>query len=79
MTAGGNPALSGALEELEAVHPVVRISLRDPADIGFEFVRWQVAIAAAATILGVHPFNQPDVEAAKVRAREALAQGRSSM
>ena len=74
-----NPALAEALEELEAVHPVVRFSLPAPSDVGFEFVRWQVAIAAAATILGVHPFNQPDVEAAKERAREALAQGQSAV
>ncbi len=74
-----NPALAGAIEELEVLHPVVRISLPASCDLGFEFVRWEVAAAAAATILGVHPFNQPDVEAAKVLAREALAHGRSTV
>lgn len=70
-----NGALAETLRELESVHPVVRIRLPAATDVGFELFRWEVAVAAAASILGVHPFNQPDVEAAKRRAREALEGG----
>lgn len=70
-----NGALAEALKDLESVHPVVRIRLPAATDVGFELFRWEVAVAVAATILGVHPFNQPDVEAAKRRARQALESG----
>lgn len=70
-----NAALAETLEELESLHPVVRIRLPARTDVGFELFRWEVAVATAATILGVNPFNQPDVEAAKRRAREALEEG----
>ncbi len=53
--------------------PVVRIDLSDPSDIGQEFFRWEVATAVAGSILGVNPFDQPDVEAAKVAARKVTA------
>jgi transaldolase/glucose-6-phosphate isomerase len=62
-----------ALEE--AGHPTVRIRMADRAGLGAEFFRWEVATAAAGSILGVHPFNQPDVELAKRLAREAMAEG----
>lgn len=59
--------------ELRAAgHPVVEISCRDVYDIGAEFFRWEMATAIACWRMGVHPFNQPDVEAAKVLAREIL-------
>lgn len=70
-----NGALAETLKELESIHPVVRIRLPAATNVGFELFRWEVAVAVAATILGVHPFNQPDVEAAKRRAREALESG----
>ena len=60
-----------ALERAGA--PVVRIDLSDPADIGQEFFRWEIATAVAGSILGVNPFDQPDVEAAKVAARKVTA------
>ncbi len=53
--------------------PVVRIRLAEPADLGQEFFRWEVAVAAAGAVLGIHPFNQPDVELAKDLARKAIA------
>jgi transaldolase / glucose-6-phosphate isomerase len=56
-----------ALEKSGA--PVVRIEVGDPADLGQEFFRWEIATAVAGSILGVNPFDQPDVEAAKVAAR----------
>ena len=55
-------------------HPVVRINLKDIYDLGGEFFRWEMAIAIAGMIIGIHPFNQPNVEAAKVLARKMIAQ-----
>ena len=51
-------------------HPVVRTDLDGPMDLGREFVRWEVATAVAGSLLGVNPFDQPDVEAAKVETRK---------
>ena len=48
---------------------MVRIHLVDPALIGQEFFRWEIATAVAGAIIGVDPFDQPDVEAAKVKTR----------
>ncbi len=60
-----------AVETLEAAGmPVVRISLSDPYDLGSEFFRWEIATAVAGAILGIHPFNQPDVEASKVETKK---------
>jgi transaldolase/glucose-6-phosphate isomerase len=56
-------------------HPVVRIELRDKLDLGQEFLRWEVAIAAAGAALGIHPFNQPDVQLAKDLAKKAMEGG----
>jgi len=53
--------------------PVVRITLRDPFDLAAEFFRLEVATAAAGEVLGVHPFDQPDVEASKVATRKLTA------
>jgi len=58
----------GALEK--AGHPVVRIALGEPHDLGQEFFRWEIATAVAGAIIGINPFNQPDVEASKVAARK---------
>lgn len=57
-----------ALEEVG--YPVVRITLDDIADLGGEFFRWEFATAVAGSIIGINPFNQPDVEEAKVAARK---------
>ena len=56
-----------ALEE--AGHPVVRITLADRDTIGQEFVRWEVATAIAGAVIGINPFDQPDVEASKIKTR----------
>jgi transaldolase/glucose-6-phosphate isomerase len=61
------------LRALEAAeHPVVRIELGDLFDLGQEFFRWETAIAAAGAVIGIQPFNQPDVQLAKDLAREAM-------
>ena len=61
-------ALVDALER--AGHPLVRIALDDPYDLGREFFRWEMATAVAGSILGINPFDQPDVEASKVATRQ---------
>ncbi len=68
---GGRAALADALEA--AGHPVIRISLADPIDLGGEFVRWEVATAIAGVVLGIDPFDQPNVEEAKQLTRDLLA------
>lgn len=65
---------SDLLDRLSAeAHPVVRIEVADLADVGAQFVLWEFATALAGALMGVQPFDQPDVEEAKVHAREALA------
>jgi transaldolase/glucose-6-phosphate isomerase len=62
-------------------HPIVRIDLNDKRDLGQEFFRWEIAVAAAGAALGIHPFNQPDVQLAKDLAKQAMekqAGGRSA-
>ena len=61
-----------ALEK--AGQPVIRISLPDTFDLGQEFFRWEIATAVAGSILGINPFNQPDVEASKVATRALTTQ-----
>ncbi|HET7490361.1 MAG TPA: bifunctional transaldolase/phosoglucose isomerase [Bradyrhizobium sp.] len=62
------------LAELEkAGHPVVRIVMKSIEHIGQEFFRFELATAVAGAVLGINPFNQPDVEAAKIKTRELTA------
>jgi transaldolase / glucose-6-phosphate isomerase len=62
------------LDALErAGHPVVRIVMKSIDHIGQEFYRFEMATAVAGAVLGINPFNQPDVEAAKVKTRELTA------
>lgn len=65
-----NDAAVGALEK--AGHPIVRLLLHDPYDLGGQCFLWEMAVAMACHILRVNPFNQPNVEAAKIRARQAV-------
>lgn len=63
-----------AVRRLErAGHPVVQLTLEDVNDLGGQFFLWEVATAIAGHWLGINPFDQPDVEAAKVLARQAVA------
>jgi len=57
-----------------AGHPVVRIAVDDAYDLGEEFFRWEIATAVAGSILGIHPFDQPDVEASKTATRQLTAE-----
>ena len=64
-----------------AGHPVVRIMVRDVMSIGQEFFRWEMATAIAGAVIGINPFDQPDVEASKIKTRaltDAYEQGGSA-
>ena len=73
LTSGLDAAQESAVAALESAgHPVVRIDIADLRNIGQEFYRWQIATAVAGSLLGINPFNQPDVEDAKIAARSLM-------
>jgi len=75
----GDTASDTAVAALEqAGHPLVRLSLHDPYDLGGQIFLWEMAVAVAGHRLGVNPFDQPDVEAAKRIARRAVARYKKS-
>jgi RpiB/LacA/LacB family sugar-phosphate isomerase len=53
----------------DAGHPVIRIPVKDPTEVGAEFFRWELAAAAAGVALGINPFDEPEV----VRLRDNAA------
>jgi transaldolase/glucose-6-phosphate isomerase len=66
-------ALEATLGTLtDAGHPVVRIAVARPELIGQEFFRWEIATAVAGAVIGINPFDQPDVEAAKISTRKLI-------
>lgn len=71
LTVKGNDSLD---EQYDAVtsagHPAVRIELDSINNLGQEFFRWEFATAVAGAVMKINPFNQPDVEAAKIEARK---------
>jgi len=70
LDSAADPAQDEAMAALErAGQPVVRLRVPDPYHLGAEFFRWEVATAVAGAIIGVNPFDQPDVEASKVATR----------
>jgi len=69
----GDPEDEGRLARLESAgHPIVRIGLNDRYSLGEQFFLWELAIAVAGHVLGINPFDQPNVEASKVLARQAV-------
>jgi transaldolase/glucose-6-phosphate isomerase len=68
-----DPALVRLAGELEALgHPVVRLELADPLEVGAEFVRWEIATAVTGMLLEIDPFDQPNVQEAKDATRALL-------
>ncbi len=59
-------------ELLEAGFPVVRMDLDDKYDLGAQFFLWEMATVVAGYRLGINPFDQPNVESAKILAREMV-------
>lgn len=69
----GDPA---GLAPLEAAgHPSVRLPIAGPSQLGKEFVRWELAVPIAAHLLGVDPFDQPNVEESKQASAQILESG----
>jgi glucose-6-phosphate isomerase len=65
-----DPSLDAKVAALEAAgHPVVHFEIADLYEIFGQFFTWEVATAVAGSVMGINPFNQPDVESAKVETR----------
>ena len=66
--------LARRADRLEAAgQPLVRLEVPRLLDLGQEFFRWEMAVASAGMVLGIDPYDQPDVEFAKELARQAMA------
>jgi transaldolase / glucose-6-phosphate isomerase len=79
MAEDDNAAIDAAMERIEALgQPAVRIDLKDRYDLGAEFFRWEFATAVAGSLLGINPFDQPDVQSAKEKTDSVLEQYQSS-
>jgi transaldolase/glucose-6-phosphate isomerase len=64
-----------AVKALEkAGHPVIEIQLSDVYELGGEFLRWEIATAVAGRVLGINPFDQPNVQEAKDITKQYLAE-----
>ena len=55
-----------------AGHPVATLVVKGKEALGQEFFRWEIAVAVAGSIININPFDQPDVEAAKIKTRELM-------
>jgi glucose-6-phosphate isomerase len=76
---GENKLLSSFNEQLtSAGFPNIKFHLKDKYDLGKLILLWEMAVALAGEEMGIHPFNQPDVESAKVLARETVEAFRQS-
>ncbi len=65
-----NTSLDAKVAALEASgHPVAYFEIADRYEIFGQFFMWEVATAVAGSVMGINPFNQPDVESAKVETR----------
>jgi transaldolase / glucose-6-phosphate isomerase len=74
----GDPDDDGLRALAEAGQPVVTLSMRDPLDLGGEFLRWELATAVAGSVLGINPFDQPNVQESKDNTKRVLAEFASS-
>ena len=71
LAGSADPAQDAAMEALEAAgQPVVRIVLHSTMQLGQVFFLWEMATATAGAIIGIDPFDQPDVEASKIETRK---------
>ncbi len=74
-----NAATDNAVERVKSSgHPLVTVALRDPYDLAAEFYRWEFATSVAGRVLGIHPFDQPDVQGAKDATDRVLEEYRGS-
>jgi RpiB/LacA/LacB family sugar-phosphate isomerase len=73
-TIGREAGTDAALAKLESAgHPVIRLGLADAYDVAAEFMRWEIATAAAGVLLDINPFDEPNVAQAKEATNAALA------
>ena len=71
LEADPNSAQDADIDALKrAGQPVAQISITDVYNLGQEFFRWEIATAVAGSIIGINPFDQPDVEASKVATKK---------
>ena len=71
----GEAAGDAAVSALKtASTPLVEIDLPEPAALGAEFLRWEIATAVAGALLGINPFDQPNVQQAKDATQTLLTQ-----
>jgi glucose-6-phosphate isomerase len=72
-TVAGAGDQDGAVEALRAAgQPVYTIEIEGPDDLGAEFLRWEVATAAAGAVIGINPFDQPNVQESKDNTKAVL-------
>jgi transaldolase/glucose-6-phosphate isomerase len=72
---GGSDPQAAKLAELEqAGHPVIRLTMEDALDLGEQFVTWEIATAAAGAVLGIDPFDQPNVQESKDNTKRLLGE-----
>src|SRR5207244_4141080 len=70
-----DPRQDAAVDAIERDgQPVVTIRIDDLYDLGGEVFRWEFATAVAGSVIGINPFDQPDVEASKVVTRELTSE-----
>jgi transaldolase/glucose-6-phosphate isomerase len=62
----------------EAGEPMVTLTMRDELDLGGEFLRWELATAVAGSVIGIDPFDQPNVQESKDNTKRVLAELASS-
>lgn len=73
MAMAGDESVDARLDEIEkAGHPTMAFTLHDGYDLASQFFVWEVATALAGAVIGINPFNQPNVQAAKDITGEVL-------
>jgi glucose-6-phosphate isomerase len=75
---GDSDVDDSAIRALKTFAPVAEIDVDEPAALGAEFLRWEIATAVAGAILGIDPFDQPNVQQAKDATQKLLAEYRTT-
>jgi transaldolase / glucose-6-phosphate isomerase len=71
---GNDSDYEDQLTQLESVgFPIVRLRVRDPYELGKQFFQWEFATAVAGHLMGINPFDQPNVESSKENARKMVS------
>ena len=68
-----DPGVADKLSALEgAGHPVIRLGMNDEYDLGEQFYTWEIATAAAGSVLAINAFDQPNVQESKDNTKALL-------